>query len=367
MNQSGFTLVRGAHVEVKGIVNAKKQHEAEIIVDGRFQHRFDAKSRVSKHLDVMQPKDLAERLTGGSFFFIKHGGQDHLVDFRDGTYNGFVHTDQTIDKFMEILGFQEREKLGALHRRKRTNSDDVMSTDIVLRKVWSNHGIVVPGYKEDTGAGEFSSQLSFVWNPFVKTINSAYDLIRLICDNGAIGLTSFLNSRIPLMNRWEEHLDIASRQIQNKVSSVVVDRVQSMAHERASVGDCLLLEQHAFDRIHSPGAKTQNEREMLMKLMGAVAPKTHLSGVYKDAVFGDKTLASQLPAHLTTLDVYNIATELRSHTSEVKKSSDNALDRFANGLMFDRQDNYNAAASRLSAPKLSAFSDPEQAFFGRLN
>jgi hypothetical protein len=173
-----------------------------------------------------------------------------------------------------------------------------------------------------------------------------------------------LNSRIPLFNRWEEHLDIASRQIQNKVSSVVVGRIQTMAHERASVGDCLLLEQHAFDRIHSPGAKAQNEREHLMKLMAAVSPREHLGDVYKDVVFGDKTLASQLPAHLTSLDVYNIATELRSHTGEVKKSSDNALDRLANYFLFDRQDNYDAAGARMNAPRLSAFSDPSRAFFG---
>lgn len=358
-----FSLIRGAHVEVRGIVNAKKQHEAEIFVDGKFRHRFDAKSRVSKHLDIMQPKDLAERLTGGSYFFIKDGGEDHLVDFRDGAYNGFVHTDETIAKFMEILGYQHREKMSALHQRKRQRGDDDKSKDIVLRKSWSNHGITVPGYKD---GGEFNSELSFIWNPFVKTINSAYDLVRLICENGAVGLTSFLNSRIPLLNRWEEHLDIASRQIQNKVSSVVVERVQAMQHERASIGDCLLLEQHAFDRIHSPGEKHQEERRRLMALMAAVAPKTHLANVYKDAVFSDRTLASQLPSHLTTMDVYNIATELRSHTSEAKKSSDNALDRLANALMFDRQDNFGAAAARLTAPKLSAFSDPERAFFGDL-
>jgi hypothetical protein len=354
-----FTLLRGAHVDVRGIVNAKKQHEAEIIIDGKFSHRFSPKSRVSKHLDVMTPKDLAERLTGGSYFLI----DDKLVDFRDGSYNGFIHTDQSVGKFMDILGFQERSQLGALHRRKRPADDDV-GGDYVLRKVWSDHGIKVPGYDE---GGDFTSQLSFVWNPYVRTINSAYDLVRLICTNGAIGLTSFLNSKIPLVNRWEEHLDIASRQIQNKVSSVVIDRVQAMGTERASVGDCLLLEQHVFDRLHSAGTKSQNEREMLLNLLAVVSPKAHLNGVYKDGVFGDKTLAAQLPSHLTAFDAYNIATEVRTHSADSKKSSDNALDRFANGLLFDREDNFGAAAARLSAPKLSAFSDPNAAFFGHIS
>jgi len=361
MNQA-FTLVRSAQVEVKGIVNPQKKHEAEVTVfdpvtKQEFQHRFKPTSRVSKHLDIMEPKDLADRLTGGSFFFIG----DEFVDFRDGHYNGFVHTDDAIKHFMDVLGYTTRSQLGHLHQRKRNKEDD---TDIVLRKVWSDADIVVPGYQS---GGEFNSQLSFVWNPFVKTINSAFDLVRLICENGAIGLTSFLNSRVPLLNRWEEHLDIASRQIQNKVSGIVVDRVQEMSKERASVADCLLLEQHAFDRMHSPGSRSQNEREKLMHLMAAVAPATHLAGVYKGDVFQNKNLAAQLPAHLSNFDAYNIATELRSHTQASSKSSDNALDKFANGIMFDRESNFKASAARLSTPKLSAFSDPERAFFGKMH
>ena len=352
-------MIRNADVEVRHIVDTRKHSVAEITVNGQYQHRFSPKSRISKHLDIMKPTDLADRLTGGSFFFI----DDKLIDLRDGQYNGFIHEDASISKFIDVLGYQDRTALSNLHQRKRDASEDVVS-DIVLRKVWSNNEISVPGY---SGGGDFNSQLSFVWNPFVKTINSAFDLVRLICENGAVGLTSFLNNRVPLMNRWEEHLDIASRQIQNKVCDVVTGRMQLMSLERASVGDCLLLEQHAFDRLYSANTGATDDREQLMKLMHAVAPKAHLAGVYQDNVFGDKNLASQLPSHLTAFDAYNIATEMRTHTSASAKSSDNALDKFANAVLFDRQDNYHASASRLTAPKESVFSSPERAFWGLMH
>jgi hypothetical protein len=361
-----FDLVRDANVTVTPIVSGTgKQRSvcAEVVINDKYQHRFPASSRVSKHLDVMDAPDLAERLTGGSYFFVdgEQGAGPQLVDFRDGQYNGFVHPDASLTKFMEVIGFQTRAAMPGHRTRRGTNED---GTQIVLRKVWTKDEIMVPGFQE---GGEFHSELSFVWNPFVKTINSSFDLVRLICTNGMVGLTNFLNTKVPLLNRWEEHLDIASRQIQNKVNGIVVERVQGMTGERASVGECLLLEQHAYDRLYAPGAKTEDERARLLALMSAVSPSAHLEGVYQSAVFQNKSLAAQLPAHLTHFDVWNIATELRSHTNQSKKSSDNALDRFANGIMFDDA-GYNAAgANQLGAVRTASFADPERAFYGLVN
>lgn len=364
---SNFFMLRDANVEVREVqtgTGKSRTRAAEIVVNGEFHHRFDPKSRYSKHLDVMTPTDLGERLSRGSFFFIDEegGGADtaKLVDLRDGQYNGHVHTDDTIQQFMDLLGYTHKNSL-PLHRRKKS---DVSESPIVLRKEWSNGEIEVPGYAE---GGQYSSRLSFVWNPFTKTINSSFDLIRLICTNGAIGLTSFLNTKIPLENRWQEGLDIASRQIQNKVSTIVIDRVQTMATERASVGDCLLLEQHLFDRLYAPIERSQEERERLLTLMAAVSPRHHLSGVYQDSVFGNKSLASQVPSHLSYLDLWHVATEIRSHSGSSAKSTDNALDRFANQLMFEDPNFTAAHAATLTSVKHSSFADPERAFWGRID
>lgn len=357
-------LIRDARVDVKQHINEKRQNEAVITIGDakgeKFQHRFKASSRISKHLDLMTAKDLQKRMDGGTYFFI----DGELVEFRDGMYHGFSHDDHAIDVFMEKLGAQQRSAL-PLHRgspRKRRNDDG--ESDYVLRKVWSQSEIIIPGYAH---GADFNSQLSFTWSPFNKTINSAFDLVRLICTNGMIGMTSFLNTKIPLFNRWDEHLDIASRQIQNKVNSVVSSRIDTMAVTPASVGDCLLLEEHAFERLNTPDSGGTGDRQRLLNLLAAVAPKEHLSLTYKDNVFVDKALAAQLPAHLSQFDAFNIATELRTHTIPTNKSSDRALDKFANEVLFEDLDSSKMITARTAKPLTASFSDPERAFFGQIS
>lgn len=339
-------LVKNAKVEVRVGKDKKNQKCAIIAVNDQYEHMFSAKSRVSRHLDIMPPADLQDRLSGGTFFFV----EDTLIDWRDGMYNGFVHTDETINEYMTLLGYQHTKDLAFSHRRKET-------TPIVLRSVWDKNEIIVPNYA--TG-GEFTSELSFVWNPFVTTINSSFDLVRQICTNGMVGLTSFLNTKIPLMNRQVEHLDIAARQIQSKVSHIVQTRIQYMTDERASIGQCLLLENHIIDRLGNVVESTEHTR--LMGLLNAISPLANLSDVYREGVFNDKNLSAQLPSHLTAFDVFNVATELRTHTTETTGSSDFSLDKFANGILFDGD--HRKVINYSQNTPLATFSDPEKAFMG---
>jgi hypothetical protein len=348
--------LREANVQVQKVKDEKHRDVALITVNDQFQHQFSHKSRVSRHLDVMAPEQLQDRLDGGTYFFVqdKHG-VDQLVDWRDGHYNGFIHTDKMVDDYMDLLGFVEKEDLPFAHRRKQTDHQ------IMLRSVWNKNEIQVPGY---VSGGDFHSELSFVWNPFVTFINSSFDLVRLICTNGMVGVTSFLNTKIPLLNRQTEHLDIASRQIQNKVSAIVMERVQNMALEHASVGQCLLLENHILDRLVT--TIEAHEHSRLLGLLNAVSPRAQLSEIYRDSVFDNKDLAAQLPAHLTSFDVFNVTTELRSHTNETRGSTDFALDKFANGLLFDAEGNVLSTGGQASTVRISSFSDPEKAFMGIL-
>lgn len=350
-----YDLVKNAKVQVIKKHGTKNQPIAEIVVNDKYSHEFSTSSRVSKHLSLIEPKQLENRLSGGTYMFIN----DELVDFRDGAYNGFVHDDDTIKAFFDTLGFHRRSEYQFKHSRKRVE-DDISKDPIVLRKVWDKNEISVPGYQQ---GGDFYSQLSYAWNPFVKTVNSSFDLIRLICENGAIGLTSFLNTRVPIVNRWEEHLDIATRQIQNKVSDIVVQRIQDMSSERVSVADLLLLENHARERWN--GSDDIEERQRLTNIVSIVSPRDNLSEVYRDSVFENKNLSAQVPGHMTAFDAYNIATEMRTHTASSSKSSDNALDRFANVLLFDRvSDKFKGVGT--ASVRQSAFSDPTRAFFGEV-
>lgn len=367
MSDSKYQLVRNARVSVKQVTeegnNGQRHKVAEIDVFGpngaHYNHRFPRSSRVSKHLDIMTAGDLQARLTDGNFFFI----DDQLVDFRDGHYHGFIHDDGSIAKFMEVLGFDYRNNL-PLHRNRRRRGNEAES-NIVLRKLWSKNEILIPQYK---GGADFNTQLSFTWNPFTGTIRGAFDLIRQICSNGMVGITPLLNPRIPLINRWEQHLDISSIQIQNKITDMVTRRVGEMNIERATLADCMLLRRHAFERLHDRQAgMTEEDRMRLMNLMAAVEPNVHLAHIYKQEVFDDTTVAAQLPSHLSLYDVYNIATELRSHSNPTRQSSSFALDKFANNAMFGEGDNYTAAAGQIGHVKPAAFSSPEVAFFGLLN
>jgi hypothetical protein len=348
-------LVRDANVTIESTRNEKNHPIAIATINDRYQHRFDASSRVSKSLDHMTPVDLAARLTGGQFFFV----EDTLVDFRDSHYNGFVHTDESIAHLQDVVGISRRADISARGQK------NLVSNDFYLGSKWSNHEITVPGYQS---GGDFTSELHFGWNPFVKTINSAFMLMRLICTNGMEGLSSILNSKIPLVNRWEEHLDIANMQIQNKVDGIVTRRLGQMGAERATVAETMLIAHHAQKRLSEASRVGMDEtaRERLRNISNIAHPMPHLGHVYKSSVFQDKRLAAQMPAHLSTFDVYNMATELSSHTTETAGSSDHALGKFANQIVFDRKDQ-TSHVSRYTAPQLSSFSDPDAAFYGKLN
>jgi len=335
---SNFEMLRNANVVVTEGRNAQNFPVAIATINDRFQHHFDAKSRVSKALDLMSAKELTDRLSGGDFFFVN----SHLKDYRDSHYNGFVHTEESIQQLMDVIGVTQK------------NDDGQVS----LSTLWSEHEINVPLYE---AGGDFKSQLRFTWNPFMKDVRSAFDLVRLICTNGMTGMTNFLNTKIPLVNRWEEHLEIASRQIQNKVSSKVVGRLGEMGNERATVADCQLIVDHTNNRLEE--LTTQVERERLRNIGMIASPMVHLGKMYRENVFSDRRLGAQLPSHLSTFDVYNMATEINTHTAENSKSSSFALDKFANSLIFDRED-LTKHAARFGAPVLSSFSDPEAAFFG---
>lgn len=347
-----YSMLRNASVSITEGRNAKNHPVAIATINNNYRHTFDSNSRVSKALDTMSAQHLSQRLSGGNYFFV---GTD-LIDFRDGRYNGFVHDDSSISKLVDHVGIT---MVDDLDKRVKTN---LITNDLILGSQWSNHAIDIPEYKE---GGQYSSALHFTWNPFSQNINSMFLLTRQICSNGMVGLSSILNARIPLVNRWEEHLEIANKQIQNKVSGKVTRRLSVMGQERATVAECQSVVQHAQQRL----IKGINDNETKIKLQNIIkagSPSLHLGSIYKDSVFTDSNLGAQMPAHLSTYDIYNMATEVRSHSEETINSTGNALDKIANELVFNRKDLTKHAIRFTGAPKASSFSDPDQAFFGNV-
>ena len=351
-------FIKNAKVNVETNNDKKGRKNALITVGNeageKYQHQFPHTSRISKALDVMTPGQLAERLTGGSYFFV----EDTLYDFREGNYKGHIQTDETILQLKDLLGINQYSTRGDMRVH-----ENVTSGRVKLGRKWSDNPIDITAFNE---GGEFRSELHYGWSPFMATINSAFKLERLICTNGMRGLRTFMNTKIPLVNRWEEHLDMASIQIQNKVDGICQRRFTEMATERASVAELIALTNHADERIQS-GTEFAATNHMLRNIQSIVDPRRHLSGVYQANVFGKGSpAAAQYPGHLTTMDAYNIATEIRSHTPAVVKSTERALDMIANDIVFDHKNIILPSTGKVSR-KPSAFSDADAAFFGAMS
>lgn len=353
---NSWDMITARKVEVNALTDKKNNPLAQVIVnDGQLVHVFDKNSRVSKALSVTPTAALATRFTGGKFFTIN----DELVDFRDSTFSGFVHDADAIQKLIDIVGVS---KVANRHAGLKQSST---VGDIVLTHTWGTDAIDIPEYQ---AGGQFNSILRYNWSPFSQSIRSIFELVRLICSNGMVGVTDFFNAKIPVINRWEEHMDIAYKQIQNKVQGRIRDRIIEMGDERASVGELMQISSHASDRVTKGLVGTMEERQRLLSIAQIADPKQHLGEYYKQAAFEDKGIANRLPGHLTTFDAWNMVTEMYSHTNASPDSTDTALQRLANILMFDGDKRMQRMAHVGNNMKsLSAFSDPKAAFFGTMN
>lgn len=345
-------MVRDANVEVEA-VDTSKGVAALITVNGEYQHQFAPKSRISQQLQLTLPKDLGQRLTGGDYFFV----DGSLIDFRDQKYDGFVHTDDAIDNLMEVIGVTPLDSRRSRSLHRMTNR--TQSTEISLSKRWSRNEIEVPMFKE---GGAFHSDLNFTWNPFAKNVNTVFELVRLLCENGMVGSTPFVNMNIPLVNLWEEHLDMANMQLQNKINNMMSKRLEEMGQNRASVADLLLLDRHITGRLASKEEGQDNTG--LHRMFKIVDPYEHLSKYYKPEALDNKAIAAQLPSHLSVFDAWNLATEMCTHYSPAGNSSDAGLQKLANDLVFRRACSSEQVQNIGSRIAESPFSSPERAFFG---
>lgn len=352
-------ILRNASVHISPIVTPKNV-SARMVVDGMYEHIFDPKSSIVQSFKTAGVQAVQDRLDGGTF--IVH--EDKIVDFRGSNYKGFIHSDEAVKMLSQHVGDEnfksnKRVKGGASH---------------IFGRVYDSADLDIDEIGE---GGMFKTQLSYVWSPFHKNINTLYDIERLICANGMRGLTRFFNASIPMVNKWEEHLRIANIQINNRVRDKVRQRLAEMTRERACVADLMLVNDHASGRLLSQH-NAQEQRDRLLKICSIVDPLLHLNEVYTDHAMADSNVAAQLPGHLTVFDVWNLATEIDSHTNSDDDSSSRVLQKLVNDLLLNSEKvNTNNRTFRrmmgrtssgvqsVSGPKLSDESDPNRVFFGK--
>lgn len=317
----GFQLIRNGQVEIDTDFSGKKEH-AVMTIDGKHEHHFHPDSRVSRALHTTPLQEIEQRISGGSFFL--QNGQ--LISFKDGNKKHFTHTDDSIQALIDNIGYTTDETAMGGYNNLNTRK-------LRLQSVRSNVELEVPGYN---AGGDFNSELSFAWSPFETHVSSVFRLVRLICTNGMTGMTNFLNTKIPLVNRWEEHLDIANKQIQNKVTGMMESRFGQMVDQPATVRDIQRVMDHITKRLKVEGNQgSEQTRTLLLNTARMIDPQVHLTG-YLSSVFDDGRVADQLPGHISMHTLWNMITELTSHTIAADDSSDFALDKFANEVLFDR-------------------------------
>lgn len=344
---ANFEMVRHASVDVETSYDSKGKPVLELIVNDKYKHQFPASSKFSKAVENTPISDIQSRLNGGHYFFVG----DSLIDFRDNSYRGgFIHEDDAISNLMQHIGVYEKS-----HKQLRNNGWGVNSS-LTLGRQWSNQEIIA---KNMNDGGVFDGTLSYLWSPFSDKISTLFQIVRQLCSNGMTATTDILNTKIPLMNRWDEHLHIASAQIHAKANSLVSNRMHQMMLEHASVNDLMLIAKHIHTRLGNEELDVETKRK-LTAMYKAVNPVFHLNKVYKDSVFNNTSIASHTPAHLSKFDAYNALTELSSHYSEHGASTFVSLNKKANELVFEED---RKVQHKLGTSNVSAFSDPDMAFF----
>lgn len=343
-----FELAKNANVTVIPGFNDRGQHNVEIIVDDQYHHVFPHASTIAELARLGQVEEITRRLNGGHFFF----GNGMLLDFRYSDYHGFIHTNDSVKQLMDLLGVTA----GRIGNRRAWGG-----SNLTMGKKWNASEFEISGFGS---GGAFKTELSFVWSPFVATVNTVLSIIRLICSNGMTTTSDFMNAKIPLVNRWEEHLGIAQAQLHNKASAILQRRIGHMVQERATISDLLGIATHAHKRLIENRVNLDgNQRERLQSLFTAVNPVYHLRNHYSDDVFRSSAVASRMPGHLSLFDAYNVVTELNTHFDATESSTAFALDKISNAYLFDRSENDSRIITANNV-HISSFADPERAFYG---
>lgn len=339
----GFEMHRNAKVETHMERNFRGKESLVVTINDKHRHTASATSSWTDRAKTYGPEMVQDHLQGGTFFINSESGQ--VVSHQLKSYNGFVHSDENINQLLDHIGHSNAE---------RTNR-------VQLSSVHSNMEIQFPNM--DSG-GDFNSELSFLWDPFQSHVRANFKLIRMICSNGMVGLSDFMNCKIPIVNEWVEHLQIANAQIQNKVENMLRQRINIMTREPASVRDCQRVVDAGFARIKSSLNLSDERATRLRNIIAVCDPQIHLKSHYPDSVFLDRRLSEQTASHLSEFTVWNMLTEMATHTDPVEDSTTLAVQKHANGLLIPA--NNAAKVSRGQQNVEVRFDDVDAAFAGDL-
>lgn len=315
----------------------KRDKETYVAIDGEWEIKLDRRNNVVGQLALgVDPEELKHSFLGGRFFVV----DDQVVDYRLAEQLGkFMHDDKGLANLVSKVGMSIDHR-GVIQAKSVTGKFDY--------DAGNNQGL------------QFLVDIGFEWSPFSLDIDSMLSLIRLACYNGLIVSDPIMNHKIPVMNGWEENLQIANDVLSHSFHHKVGPRLTQLQDETINMHDAMGL----CDLI---GSALGDKKEGTIINHNEVA-RIHelLEPVVTSEVRGmQKNLLKFIGAPITAFDAMNVATELASHHINPFSASAKKLVGFANNLLFSelRQSNLAVNLDNL-VMDTKVFGNTDQAFFG---
>lgn len=320
---STVNFVKNAeHVEIRQVGKTK----GDIILTVNDQEvQLGRRHQIAIASSLTTPEDAAASLMGGHFTFLTNDdGKTSLKEYRDSSYKGFIQSQEFLDRF---------------------GSDDTLHARGLENFELAEFGL----------GGAFNLTTGFTWSAFNQNLQTQVSVMRQICSNGMVARNRLFEREVPVINLFDHHLDIAARQLIDVSRRHITDRLEKMGREHAMVKEVELVKTHIDKRL-----KQAPTDERLRKLSGAIEIYGDVSEFYTQRAINEG-VTSALPSPISRFDLWNITTEMNSHTSELIDSTGSSLDRIASGLLFPKKDIEGVIAAKTQT---STFGSPERAFFG---
>lgn len=327
---NGIALVRNATPVLELI-----EDDQVLLTLDNITHTFTRDSAVAQNTKWFGIERVQQRFNESTLFV----QNDDLIDYRYKDYNGIVHSDDSIKNLIEHVGTSRKTNFGL-----PMLSSDTSPFEVHLAKEVLGLG------------GESHLNINFGWSPFMTNLRSLIEHIRLMCSNGAKLRTPILQNQIPIINDWQRHLLIASSMLKNRTEAVLSERMVQMYHNRAPLSLVRNIREHASARADEK--QTPDARKILLsadKMLDVVA---HSGGKITQAQLDsvETRWADRCPTHVSLYTLFNLATEIDTHTAPAPSSSSTAVGRTVNQIVFNES---KVIVDRHQLP--SAFNDPEAA------
>lgn len=311
-------------------IDLRKKGNTTILTVNDHEIKLNRRHPITVSTAATNEKHVLETLRNGHFVIEDYIGcplqapareTATLLEYRSNDYNGFIQNEEFLSRF---------------------------ANDYTLGKR-SNMDIDLPQYGK---GGIFNITTGFTWSMFSRNLVTTVNIDRQICANGMVAKAPMFQRQVPLINLYDHHLDIAASQLIDITQRHLMDRLDKMGREHATIREVNLVHTHIERRLKNV------ETPKLQKLFNVTDLDMH-EYYHKTAL--ETGVAQTLPSTMSRFDLWNIVTETNSHTEETSDSLKNNLDRIATGLVFPKE--IVGVVNDVKITK-STFGSPEQAFFG---